>query len=255
MNIVIIEDERVTGEELEASIREFAPWETEIFHLRSVRDAVAYFKANPHPDLIFCDIKLGDGLSFEIFAAVEISVPVIFCTAYDEFAIKAFKANGIDYILKPFTSEMLEEAYQRYTSLKDKLTIKVSEKYTHILDMLSSAESRQAGAILVYYQDRIMPLKLKEIGLMYIENEITQVLTIQGKTYYPNKKLEDLEKISGEVFFRVNRQYLVNRNVIVDVSSFFSRKFSLNLSIPFNNKIIVSRDRTPSFLEWLTRSV
>lgn len=254
MNIVIVEDERMTSEELALSIMEFAPANTQIMQLRSVKDAIAHFKSNPNPDLIFCDIKLGDGLSFEIFTTVQITAPVIFCTAYNEYAVRAFKANGIDYILKPFTSEMLEEAFHKFISLKDNFNSAITEKYKRILEMIGSAESRQAGAILVYYQDRIMPLKLQEIAIMYIENETTHVLTIKGKIYHPNKKLEDLEKVAGEQFFRVNRQMLVNRSIVVDVSSFFSRKLSVNLSIPFDTKIVVSRDRTPLFLEWLTKS-
>eukprot|EP01136_Pigoraptor_vietnamica_P022480 Opistho-1_new@73672 len=117
MNIVIIEDERLVADDLEANIKQLLADTANIVQLRSVKEAATYLNDAPLPDLIFSDIQLGDGLSFEIFAAVNKPVPVIFCTAYDEYALEAFKANGIDYILKPFTTQILEQALKKYRQL------------------------------------------------------------------------------------------------------------------------------------------
>ena len=252
MNIVIIEDERVVAEDLEKSITQLVKTPVSIVQLRSVKESVAYFKTAPAPDMIFSDIQLGDGLSFEIFIAVPMSVPVIFCTAYDEYALDAFKANGIDYILKPFTTETLERALNKYNQFKQLFSAKESQSYSNLMQLLADRDTTKASSILVYYQDKIMPVKLNDIALFYLENNIIHLLTFSGKTYYPNKNLDELEKLTGNHFFRANRQFLVCRKAIIDVSSFFSRKLYLNLSIVFKEKITVSKGKAALFLEWLT---
>jgi len=252
MRIIIIEDERLTAEDLSESILQLDPSISEIVQLRSVKEAIAYFKNNVMPDLIFSDIQLGDGLSFEIFAAVDITAPIIFCTAYDEYLLDAFKTNGIDYILKPFTKDLLEIAFNKYKKLKQKMEGNLKQQYDAILKIFTEKLPSKTEAILVYYQDKIMPVKLNDIALFYIENEICHLLTFSDKVYYPNKNLDELEKISGTDFFRLNRQFLVNRKAVVDASSYFSRKLLVNLSVSFSEPITVSKERTPLFLRWLT---
>lgn len=254
MNIVIIEDEEVVADELELNIKQLMDEPVDIIQLRSVKEAVAYFKKAEAPDLIFSDIQLGDGLSFEIFVAEPVSVPVIFCTAYDEYALDAFKANGIDYILKPFTIQTLDSALQKYRQLKKVFSADQTPQYDALMQLLSGRGTQTATSILVYHQDKIIPVKLEEIAMFYLENEVTNLLTFSGKRYYPNKNLDELEKLSGNYFFRANRQFLVCRKAITDVSSFFSRKLSLNLNIPFSEKVIVSKGKAPQFLNWLAKA-
>jgi len=254
MNIVIIEDEGLVADDLERNIRELIGEPVDIIKLKSVKESIAYFKKEDAPDLIFSDIQLGDGLSFEIFVAQQISVPVIFCTAYDEYALDAFKANGIDYILKPFTRETLNNALQKYSLLKKIFSADQMPQYDALLQMLTNRESQTVASVLVYHQDKIIPVKLEDIALFYLKNEITHLLTFSGKNYYPNKNLDELERLSGNSFFRANRQFLVCRKAIIDVSSFFSRKLSLNLSIPFSEKVIVSKARAAQFLTWLAKN-
>jgi DNA-binding LytR/AlgR family response regulator len=219
MNIVIIEDERVVAEDLEMSITKLITEPVQIVQLRSVKESVAYFKSAPAPDMIFSDIQLGDGLSFEIFIAVPLTVPVIFCTSYYEYALDAFKANGIDYILKPFTTHTLEAALNKYNQFKKLFTAKDPSSYSELMQLLTIRETaKTASSILVYYQEKIMPIKLTDIALCYLENNVIHLLTFSGKTYYPNKNLDDLEKMTGNHFFRVNRQYVVCRKAIVEVS-------------------------------------
>ncbi|MGF7042102.1 LytR/AlgR family response regulator transcription factor [Mucilaginibacter lappiensis] len=254
MNIVIIEDEEIVADELELNIKQLIDEPVDIVQLRSVKEAIAYFKKSEAPDLIFSDIQLGDGLSFEIFVAEPVSVPVIFCTAYDEYALDAFKANGIDYILKPFTIQTLDWALQKYRQLKKVLSADQTPQYDALMQMLLNRETQTATSVLVYHQDKIIPIKLEDIAMFYLENEITHLLTFSGKTFYPNKNLDELERSAGNYFFRANRQFLVCRKAIIDVSSFFSRKLSLNLNIPFSEKVIVSKGKASQFLSWLTKA-
>lgn len=253
MNIVIIEDEGVVADDLEQNIRELIDEPVDIIQLRSVKESITYFKKADAPDLIFSDIQLGDGLSFEIFIAEPISVPVIFCTAYDEYALDAFKANGIDYILKPFTRETLNSALQKYRQLKKIFSTDQTPQYDALMQLLAGKATQTATSVLVYHQDKIIPVNLNDIAMFYLSNEITHLLTFSGKTFYPNKNLDELERLSGNSFFRANRQYLVCRKAIIDVSSFFSRKLSLNLNVPLAEKVIVSKGKAPQFLNWLAR--
>lgn len=254
MNIVIIEDEGIVADDLELNIRKLVDETVDIVQLKSVKEGIAYFKQADAPDLIFSDIQLGDGLSFEIFVAEPVAAPVIFCTAYDEYALDAFKANGIDYILKPFTTQTLQRALQRYDQLKKMFSTEPAPQYHALMQLLTEREPQKSSSILVYHLDKIIPVKLEDIALFYLANEVTHLLTFSGKTFYPNKNLDELEKLSGNSFFRANRQFLVCRKAIIDVSSFFSRKLSLNLNVPFAEKVIVSKGKAPQFLGWLAKA-
>jgi DNA-binding LytR/AlgR family response regulator len=253
MNIVIIEDEGLVADDLELNIRKLMDGPVNIVQIKSVKEGLAYFKTADAPDLIFSDIQLGDGLSFEIFVAGLLSVPVIFCTAYDAYALDAFKANGIDYILKPFTSKTLNDALQKYGRLKQLFSTDQTPQYEALIQMLAGKDTQRAASVLVYHQDKIIPVNLDDIAMFYLANEITHLLTFSGKTFYPNKNLDELERISGNYFFRANRQYLVCRKAITDVSNFFSRKLSINLNVPFGEKVIVSKGKAPQFLSWLAK--
>lgn len=251
MKITIIEDERITADELAGTIMELEPDAEIMAILSSVKSAIAYFDSHEVPDLIFCDVQLGDGLSFEIFKATNISAPVIFCTAYDEYALHAFKTNGIDYILKPSTSQTIADALNKYRTLRQTLGGE-KQRYDELLELLINRDSAaKSTSILVYHQEKILPVKLEEIALFYIANEMTFLLTFSSVKYSVNKKMEELERLGGNDFFRVNRQYLVNRKAVADVSRYFLRKLSVNLTTPFKEKILVSKERAPLFLNWL----
>ena len=250
MKIVIIEDEQLTANDLAATIRSVEP-ETEITAiLGSVKEALNYFGKDVKVDLIFSDIQLGDGLSFEIFTKLKITTPVIFCTAFDEYAINAFKTNGIDYILKPFTTKIVEAALQKYHQLQQTFS-QNAVQYEAVLKALMINSTPATTNILIHYKDKILPIKTDEIALFYVENEITHLLTFDKREYTVNKNLEDLEYTIGKCFFRVNRQFLLNRNAVLDASHYFSRKLSVNILVPFKETITVSKERTPQFLAWL----
>jgi two-component system response regulator LytT len=251
MRIVIIEDEQLVAEDLELNIGKLLPNVANIVKITSVREGIEYFGEVQDIDLIFSDIQLGDGLSFEIFVACNISVPVIFCTAYDEYALDAFKANGIDYILKPFSADTLKTSLDKYMQLKKQFSPEQTPQMKAILQMMAGVGIQRPSSVLVYHQDKIIPIDIDDIALFYLANEIAHLLTFGGKVYYPNKNLDELERLSGLAFFRANRQYLICRKAIVDVSSFFTRKLSINLKVPFPEKIFVSKVKAPQFLKWL----
>ncbi len=250
MNIVVIEDEKLTSDDLVEIIQELEPEAVITGVLTSVKEAVAFFQSGGGADLIFSDIQLGDGLSFEIFKTVEINVPIIFCTAYDEYTLNAFKTNGIAYVLKPFTVASIRPALEKFKTLQRAFAPSVVP-YSDIIRLLGDRAPQKASSILVYYKDKIIPVRLEDVALFYIRNEVTHLITFDKTTYLVNKTLDEIEKLGGGVFFRANRQYLLNRKAVADASSYLSRKFSISLNIPFNETIIVSKEKMQSFLNWL----
>jgi two-component system, LytTR family, response regulator LytT len=251
MKIVIIEDEKITAEDLAGTIRLLAPDAHIEAILSSVKMAIAYFQKNEMPDLVFSDVQLGDGLSFEIYKTVPVTAPIIFCTAYDEYALNAFRTNSIDYILKPFTSQTIEDALNKYKNLQRTFSGTNDLSYKSLIETLLHRDTPKSSAVLVHYKDKIMPVRLEEVALFYIENEVTHLQTFDTKAYSISKKLEELEQTCGRDFFRVNRQVLINRKAVIDASHYFLRKLSVNISVPFKEKIVVSKEKTPSFLKWL----
>lgn len=250
MRIVIIEDEKITADDLASTILSVEPDAKIVAILSSVKTAISFFQDNEAPDLIFSDVQLGDGLSFEIFKNVRISAPIIFCTAYDEYALNAFKTNGIDYILKPSTSQTIADALSKYRNLCQSFS-GGDQQYKALFEALTERNAPASTSLLVHYKDKIKPVKYDDIALFYIENEITYLLTFAKETYPISKTLDLLEQIAGRNFFRVSRQCLIHRKAVIDAAYYFSRKLSVNVSIPFHDKITVSKEKTPQFLTWL----
>lgn len=251
MNIVIIEDELLTINNLIKTIKNIDPKINILTSLFSVEDAIDWFKKNEQPDLIFSDIQLGDGICFDIFNSMDNMAPIVFCTAYDEYAIDAFKTNGIDYILKPFDSESIEKALNKY----NKLASSFIQHENHIKDLIKCFDNKQSqlrSSVLVYYKDKILPVRISDVAIFYIENEITQLITLDQKKYAIDKSLDEIEKIAGEKFFRANRQCVVQRKSIKEVSQFFGRSLSIKLIIPFNEIIKVNKVKVTFFLNWLS---
>lgn len=249
MQVVIIEDEVLTAEDLQESLQQVDNNVQVTAVLKSVKEAVAYFKSHAMPDLIFSDIQLGDGESFDIYRQVEVTAPIIFCTAYDEYALQAFKANGIEYILKPFTDAAIADAIRKYNTLRRNFSIKDNSAGSPLSAIFEHAPKPEA--ILVHYKDKIVPLRLDSIALFYIEKEALCLMTFDRQHYQLKKTLEEAEQLCGEHFFRVNRQFLVNRKAIKDASHYLSRKLCVNLTVSFKEVITVSKEKTPQFLSWL----
>ena len=249
MNIIIIEDEENNAEDLKQNILKHIPSANIIAMLKSVKGSIAYLQKYEQPDLFFSDIELGDGLSFEIFEAIKTTSPVIFVTAYNEYALEAFKANGIDYILKPFDHKTVSMALDKYSTLTS--TKIKSTGIDKLLQWIENSPKENKSSILVYQKDKIIPVKLNEIALFYVDNELVIVHCTNGKQYTTNQTLDELEKISGNAFIRANRQYILNRSIVKDASLYFSRKLLVNLTIDFKDQILISKEKSTPFLEWL----
>lgn len=250
MKIAIIEDEKWTAEDLAETIGQVEPQSQIVALLPSVKEAIAYFKSNTAPDLIFSDIQLGDGLSFDIFSALDMNIPIIFCTAFDEYALKAFKTNGVDYLLKPFTPESVQAAFNKLHNLQN--SGPSPAYFQNFIKEISAQYQPKPSAILVYLKDLILPIKVEDIALCYVENEITHLLTFSNKIYYPSSNLDQLEETLGNDFFRANRQVLLSKNSVVNASSYLSRKLSVSVSVPYDSIITVSKKKAPQFLAWLS---
>ena len=253
MRIVIIEDEKLTAKDLAVTITRLQPDTEIVAMLYSVKECLAFFKNGaPGIDLIFSDIQLGDGLSFDVFSEVTVAAPVIFCTAFDEYALDAFKANGIDYILKPFTEDTIQAALQKYQSLKQRMTVNEPQPFDELLKLFTGKKNEGQGAVLVYDRDKILPVAIADIAFFFLKNGVIHLTTFEKNTYHLNNTLDDLEKLTGSSFFRVNRQYLVSRKAVVNASSYLSRKLSVSLKVPAEDTVLVSKEKMPQFLDWLT---
>lgn len=250
MKIVIIEDEMLVADDLASNLKQISPDIEIVSILSSVKEAIDYFTNNPQPDLIFSDIELGDGVSFDIAKAIAIDVPIIFCTAFDEYALDAFTANGIEYILKPFSLASLEKALLKFQKMQRVMAGNIALQYEAAMATLAEI-NQNSSTIMIRYRDRLLPFNLDKITLFYLENEITYMHTHSGKIYSMPESLEELERRTGSAFFRINRQFLVNRNAIEGATDYFPRKLKINLLVPFEKNIIVSREKRSKLLAWM----
>lgn len=248
MNILIVEDEAHTASLLQEMIEQDGDFMvTE--KLESVLEAVEYLrKYQKNLDLLFLDIQLADGKSFEIFKHVDVMVPVVFCTAYDEYTLRAIKNNGIDYVLKPFKEEEILSALQKYK----KLLANFQPKSNPIVPFQLAQEKTYQRSFLTQLREKTIVKRADEIALFYLEHETVNLYTLNGEKLAVFKKLEYLESVCDpNQFFRINRQMLVNRDAVTSFENYFNRKIVLHLSISLADKAIVSRLKVSPFKEWL----
>lgn len=249
MKIIIIEDERLTAADLSATLTTIDPTIEIVKIIKSVAEGLSYFTQKIEVDLIFSDIRLGDGLSFEILSPLQI--PVVFCTAYDEYALSAFKANGIDYILKPFTEKEVRKSLEKFKQLTGNQEETIKQQYAALTEIFKFSPPKPAS-LLIRHRDMIIPIKFEQFALFYLENNVVNAVTFDGETYHPSKSLDELEQIAGNTFFRVNRQYLIHRNAVKHASNILSRKLSISVNVPHDADILISREKSPQFLKWLS---
>ncbi|MDO1449370.1 LytTR family DNA-binding domain-containing protein [Rhodocytophaga aerolata] len=251
MKIVIIEDEKLTAKDLAATIRGVEPDAEILPFLYSVEEAVRFFEQQPEVDLIFSDIELGDGLSFDIFEQVNTQTPIIFCTAYQQYALEAFQTLGIDYVLKPFNKQAIEKTLQKFKQLKDKLA-KKNDNLDSLIGSLKNSLLHNIPSVIVYQGEKIIPISGSDIAFFFIENEGTFAYTFAQKKYPVSQKLDKLEQTFPS-FFRANRQFLINRKAVKDASQYFNRKMLINLLFPYKEPIVVGKLKTTEFIHWLSQ--
>jgi DNA-binding LytR/AlgR family response regulator len=250
MNVIIIEDEKPSARRLQRMLQRLDV--NVSIMLNSVEESIAWFSNNPHPDLIFLDIQLSDGLSFEIFDEVEVKSSIIFTTAFDEYALQAFKLNSIDYLLKPIDDDELEAAVAKYKSLKPK-SKSLQLNFDDIKKLLVNPVGREyKKRFTTKIGQHIKMIPVDEIECFYSENKGTYAHTIEGRDYLLDTTLEHLEEeLSPDTFFRISRKFYVNINAIKDIISYTNSRLQLKLSSFKEQEIIVARERVKDFKLWL----
>jgi len=248
MKILIIEDENLAARRLIKLVKELLP-EAEIFgNLDTIVASVEWLKNNQEPDLIFLDIQLADGISFEIFEKIKINSPIIFCTAFDQYAIKAFKLNSIDYLLKPIDPEELEHAISKFQSGKKVPSISLDQ----IKSLLQPVQKVYKNRFLVKLGERIQTVDIQEIGFFYSEDKVTLLQTRGGKKYIIDYTLDEVEEmIDPELFFRLNRKYISAIHAIKEVFTYSNSRLKIHLENCNDNDILISRERMGPFKSWL----
>ena len=255
MKVLILEDEPGAAQNLLDLIHEVdGSMEVQAI-LESVKEAVAWLGKHPAPDLGFFDIRLADGESFEVFEKANIGFPVIFTTAYDEYALQAFKVNSIDYLLKPVDKEALGNALDKYSSIYRREDPFDSESVRNtIRDVRLHEEKRYKKSILVYVKDQIIPVVVDQIAYFFLENEMVYCVTFQHKKYIMDQPLDKIgAQLDPEDFFRANRQYLVSRQSIKSVAQHFNRKLKLRLTPEPEKEVFISKTKAALFKGWLDR--
>ena len=251
MKAVIIEDEKIAADLLKNLIYQLDEDIEVITTLQTVEDSIEWLSNNQHPDILFVDIHLADGSSFSIFEKIEVKCPIVFTTAYDEYALKAFEVNSIDYLLKPINKDDLQRALNKYKNLKgEELDLDYKKFVSHFL-----TDTDRVGNYKKYFlvpeRDKLIPLAAKDIAYVYIDLKLIKAVTFSGKIHYLNQNLDEMmNQLNPKMFFRANRQYIVAHDAIKDVSIWFGNKISLNLTIPTEEKIIVSKARVSEFKNW-----
>jgi len=250
MNVLIIEDEARSARELAGIIAEIDPEIQVVAVLVSVEQSLTWLNKNPHPDLIFSDIQLADGLSFDIYEAIKITCPIIFCTAFDEYLMNAFDTNAISYLLKPINKAKVQKALDKLNTLQH--SFKQEALPFPIEKLLSQVRQPYKSTLLVNHREKIIPIQAKDIAYFCLDNTVVQICTILNHKYFMTNSMEELEKaVDPKLFYRANRQYLINRNAVSNVERFFSRKLAVKMNVETPETIIDSKTKAVEFLQWL----
>ncbi|WP_412986648.1 LytR/AlgR family response regulator transcription factor [Pontimicrobium sp. IMCC45349] len=250
MKVVIVEDEIAASENLIYLINSIDANIEVLTVLDSVSASVEYFSKPNEAELVFMDIHLADGISFEIFDQVTLKTPVIFTTAYDQYAIKAFKVNSIDYLLKPINEEELDEAVNKFKqSTKEQ---PINSQIEGMLQLLQTKNKSFKTTYLVHHRDELLPIKVSDIAYFYIETGIVKGITFNNKSYVVDKKLEDIEgELNPEIYYRVNRQFIINRNAVANIKFYFNGKLIINTNPPSSERIVVSKAKASEVKKWI----
>lgn len=253
MNVLIVEDEPLAAQRLEQLVLDLLPQARVLSRIDSVKRAVQWLKSNPSPDLILMDIQLADGISFLIFEQCEIKAPVIFTTAYDEYALKAFKVNSIDYILKPVDKAELENALRKLESLKGSQPAQ-PDIMASIHQAMSMLTKKYKERFVIKVGEHLKTIETKNVLYFYSQDKTTFCHTVDNRNHILDYTLEQLESLVDPAgYFRVNRKYLVRGDSIQDIIAYTNSRLRLVLQDSRDSDIIVARERVQEFRLWLDR--
>lgn len=253
MKVIIIEDEKAAVRNLRALLGDVAPTMEIIATMDSIIESVEWFNSHPMPDLAFMDINLADGSAFDIFGHVRITCPIIFTTAYDEYALKAFSVNCIDYLLKPIGESDIQKVIGKIKLFGSATN---SETEQQNLARLMRSFSHTAGKYATYFLvpqrgDKLYPLPVEHIGYIYISDSQVRAVTHNDTSHLVPHTLDELgDMLDPDRFFRVNRQFIISREVVRDIDLWLNNRLSVNLKLPVDEKIVVSRARVSEFKAW-----
>ncbi|MBE7645883.1 response regulator [Tenacibaculum finnmarkense genomovar ulcerans] len=250
MNVIIIEDEKPAARRLKRMLSEFNIEAQTMLH--SVEESINWFQNNKHPDLIFLDIQLSDGLSFEIFEEIEVKSAIIFTTAYDQYALKAFKLNSIDYLLKPLDQDELKVAVDKFKEHQPKKSdVKVNIDAIRKL-LINPVDRKFKKRFTIKVGQHIKIIPIDQIVCLYSENKATYIHINTNRNYLIDNSLEHWEEhLNPEYFFRVNRTFIIHINAIKDIISYTNSRLQLMLHFYDESEIIVSRERVKTFKNWI----
>lgn len=252
-SILIIEDELPNIQRLEKMLRALDGNMVVTASLQTVQASIKWLKSNVQPDIIFMDIRLTDGLSFEIFKQVDIKAPVIFTTAYDEYALKAFEVNGVDYLLKPLEADKLEKSIRKAKALAGQ---GVDESLLQLVKDMQSKKNIFRTRFLISYRDKYMLVMVNEIAFFTSENKITFLITHNSERFVVDQSLEMLEKeLDPDIFFRISRQCIVSLKSIHKIHQSFNGQLEIELSPVLADRILMSREKSTQLKKWLDRGI
>lgn len=250
MNIIIVEDELKTAKSLENIIMGLKPEAKIIGQYQSIASTVTALNEGVTPDLMFMDIQLADGLCFEIFKQAKVNCPVVFCTAFDEYSLEAFKSNGVDYVLKPFSKQDIQEALKKVDELKNFFQKKTVPDLGDLLSKLGAPGGKTS--FLVFQNQKYRTVNVEDIAFFYIRHDATWIMCFDKQQYTINQSLDQITAaVSAKQFFRLNRQFLVNFKAIKEVEPYFLRKLYVKLVIETPEKLLVNKEKSHAFLTWM----
>lgn len=251
MKVIIVEDEISASENLTYLLNEIDASIEVVTVLDSVKSAIEYFSKSFDANLVLMDIHLGDGISFEIFEQVDLKIPVIFTTAYDQYAIKAFKVNSLDYLLKPIDQEELSEALDKFKNRKQPEAAS-NNQIEGLLSLLKTQNEQYKTTYLVRTHDELKPVLTENIAILYIDTGIIKAITFDNKKYSIDSKLEDIEvELNPKDFYRVNRQMILQKKAIESIKFYFNGKLIVNTNPAFQERVVVSKAKATAFKNWM----
>jgi two-component system LytT family response regulator len=248
MKALVIEDEVLASKHLQLVLDEAGDISV-IAVLESVRETVKWFGKNPQPDIVFMDIHLSDGSAFEIFNQIRITCPIVFTTAYDEYALKAFKVNSIDYLLKPIEVTDVKDALRKLKELSGSDNMQTA--VNNLIASFKRGTKYKSHFLISVKGDKFIPVQSDDLACFYVDSGTIKALTFEGKSYNLDFTLDELtDLLDPALFFRANRQYLISRKSIKDIDLWFNSRLSVNLKVTVPDKIVISRGRIQEFRRW-----
>lgn len=249
MNIIIVEDEKPAARLLQRKVEKMG---LEVNHmLHSVEESITWFQNNPHPDLIFLDIQLSDGLSFEIFEAIDIKSAVIFTTAYDEYALRAFKLNSIDYLLKPIDEDDLEIAVNKFKARTSSQNISLDFEAIKRM-LINPVEKEYKKRFSVKIGTQLKVITIDEIECIYSENKGTYIHTLDNRNYLIDHSLEVIEKeLDPNQYFRISRKFIIPLHSVKEIQMYSNSRLKIILPTYKDDEVIVAREKVSDFKDWI----